>query len=108
MDYQREKDTRLYKSSLIVNENARLAIIKQREVISCLAQLSSVLQMGLNVSSKDDTSRVPQSVPTWKASKEAKSATPTIAPSPTSNITTIPCTAIVSSSPNVQDASLNY
>jgi hypothetical protein len=47
MEYQREKDRRLYESSLIANENARLAIIKQGEVVSCLAQLSSVFIYGV-------------------------------------------------------------
>lgn len=45
--YQREKDRRLYENSVIVNENARLAIQKQSKVVSCLAQLSSVLSRGL-------------------------------------------------------------
>jgi hypothetical protein len=39
MEYQREKDRRLYESALLANENARLAIIKQGEVVSCLSQL---------------------------------------------------------------------
>jgi hypothetical protein len=35
--YQRERDRRLYENSVIVNENARLAIQKQDEIMSCLA-----------------------------------------------------------------------
>jgi hypothetical protein len=57
-EYQREKDRRLYKNALVANENARLAIIKQGEVVSCLAQLSSVLQMGLKVSAKGGGSNI--------------------------------------------------
>jgi hypothetical protein len=37
MLYQRERDRRLYENSVIVNENARLAIQKQDEIMSCLA-----------------------------------------------------------------------
>ena len=39
MAYQREKDRRLYENIVIANENTHLAILKQREVVSCLAQL---------------------------------------------------------------------
>jgi hypothetical protein len=75
MEYQREKDRRLYESALLANENARLAIIKQGEVVSCLSQLSSVLQMGLHVSSKDDTRSPVHAVATSEASQAANSAT---------------------------------
>jgi hypothetical protein len=64
MEYQREKDRRLYESAMMANENARVAIMKQGEVVSCLSQLSSVLKMGLNVSSKDDTRSQVQAVAT--------------------------------------------
>jgi hypothetical protein len=50
MDYQREKDRRLYENSRIAQENARLAIMKQGEIVGCLAKLSSVLSQGLLVS----------------------------------------------------------
>jgi hypothetical protein len=76
MEYQREKDRRLYESAIMANKNARLAIMKQGEVVSCLSQLSSVLKMGLNVSSKDDTRRQVQAVATRVAAEEAKSAIP--------------------------------
>jgi hypothetical protein len=49
MMYQREKDRRLYENAVTVNENARLAIQKQGEVVSCLAHLSSVLSKGLSM-----------------------------------------------------------
>lgn len=38
MQFQREKDRRLHESSCIANENAKLAIEKQGEVVKCLAQ----------------------------------------------------------------------
>ena len=43
MAYQRDKDRRLYENSVIANENARLAIQKQGEVVEVLAQLSKSL-----------------------------------------------------------------
>jgi hypothetical protein len=88
MEYQREKDRRLYESSLMANENARLAILKQGEVVSCLSQLSSVLQMGLHVSSKDDTRNPVQAVATGEASQATKSATLTTSSLP-SNISSV-------------------
>jgi hypothetical protein len=60
MAYQREKDRRLYENAVIANENARLAILKQGEVVSCLAQLSSVLSKGLFVSTDGDICGMPQ------------------------------------------------
>lgn len=51
MDYQREKDRRMYDNAAVANENARLAILKQGEMVNCLAQLSSVLSTGLTMSS---------------------------------------------------------
>jgi hypothetical protein len=49
MLYQREKDRRLYENSIIVNENAHLAIQKQGEVVNCLAQLSAVISRGMTM-----------------------------------------------------------
>ena len=49
MAYQREKNRRLYENTVVVNENAKLSIMKQDEVVSCLQNLSIVLRMGLNV-----------------------------------------------------------
>jgi hypothetical protein len=75
MEYQREKDRRLYKNSLIANENARLAIIKQGEVVSCLAHLSTVLSMGLKVSSKVGSRTEEESGPVGATFDEAKTST---------------------------------
>lgn len=50
MQYQREKDRRLYENTAIANENARLAILKQGEMVSCLSQLSTVLGQSLTMS----------------------------------------------------------
>jgi hypothetical protein len=47
MDYQREKDRRLYKNARIAQENAHLSIIKQGEVVQVLSKLSGVLRTGL-------------------------------------------------------------
>lgn len=52
MEYQREKDRRMYENSLVANENARLAIMKQGEMVSCLAQLSTVLTQGMTMTSE--------------------------------------------------------
>jgi hypothetical protein len=68
MEYQREKDRRLYENARMANENAHLAIIKQGEVVSCLAQLSNVLKVGLNVSPKGGGCSVPEAAPTRKNS----------------------------------------
>lgn len=38
------------KNAAIANDNARLAILKQGEMVNCLAQLSSVLSKGLTMS----------------------------------------------------------
>jgi hypothetical protein len=77
IEYQQEKDRRLYESTMMANENAHLAIMKQGEVVSCLSQFSSVLKMGLNVSSKNDTHSQVHAVATGEALGDAKSATPT-------------------------------
>ena len=52
MEYQREKDSRAYENAKIANDNARLAIMKQGEMVSCLAQLPNVLSKGLSMSSE--------------------------------------------------------
>lgn len=51
MAYQREKDRRMYENAAIANDNARLAILKQGKMVSCLSQLSNVLSKGLTMSS---------------------------------------------------------
>ena len=63
MQYQREKDHRLHESSCIANENARLAIEKQGEVVKCLTQLSSVLSIGLHVPKGRSLLHEPQAAP---------------------------------------------
>jgi hypothetical protein len=50
MQYQREKDQKLYEHGLLAAENARLAIVKQGELVQCLSQISKVLSVGLMVS----------------------------------------------------------
>ena len=47
MAYQRGKDRRLYENALQVNENARLSIIKQGDIVNCLSHLSTMLQKSL-------------------------------------------------------------
>ena len=47
MTYQRERDIRVYEQSLLAAENARFAILKQREIVLALANISSVLSLGL-------------------------------------------------------------
>jgi hypothetical protein len=61
MDYQREKDRRLYENSRIAQENARLAIMKQGEIVGYLAKLSSVLSQGLLVSTAVEGPELPPS-----------------------------------------------
>ena len=43
------KQEDMYKNAVIANKNARLAIVKQGEMVSCLAQLSTVLDHGLTM-----------------------------------------------------------
>jgi hypothetical protein len=52
MAYQWEKHRRLYENAVAANENAKLSIMKQGEVVSCLQNLSTVLCMGLNVTAQ--------------------------------------------------------
>ena len=59
MLYQREKDRQLYENALAANENARLSILKQGEMVSCLAHLSNVLSKTLNM----DNGRFPSTMP---------------------------------------------
>lgn len=47
MDYQLWRDEHLQDNARMVNDNAKLAIEKQSELIMCLSQLSSVLSTGL-------------------------------------------------------------
>jgi hypothetical protein len=47
MAYQREHDIRVYEQSLLAADNVRLAILKQREIILALGNISSVLASDL-------------------------------------------------------------
>ena len=47
MAYQRERDMRVYEQSLLAADNARLAILKQGEIVLALGNISSVLALGL-------------------------------------------------------------
>lgn len=47
MDYQREKDRKLDLRAHRVDENAKLSIMKQREVVECLSKLTVVLSAGM-------------------------------------------------------------
>ena len=47
MAYAREKDLCLHESSLMTNENAKLAIEKQGDVVKCLTELTYVLSRGM-------------------------------------------------------------
>lgn len=60
MAYQREKDRRLYETAITANENARLSVMKQGEIVNCLAQLSTVLDKSFNTSSKPNMPGMPQ------------------------------------------------
>lgn len=48
MDYNRARDMQLSEQSLIINDNARLTIEKQSQVVQCLSNLSHVLSSGLH------------------------------------------------------------
>ena len=63
MDYLRKKDRRNYAATLAANDNARLAIVKQTEMVSCLAQLSSVLGRGLSGARNEDVQNPVQAAP---------------------------------------------
>ena len=59
MEYQRQKDHRLYVNSLVANENARLSILKQGEMVNYLAQLSSVLSKSLLMTNGQESPSMP-------------------------------------------------
>ena len=65
MEYQQQKDHRLYVNSLVANENARLLILKQGEMVNCLAQLSTFLSKSLLMTNGQDSPSMPHA-----ASKE--------------------------------------
>ena len=51
MEYQSEKDRRIYENALAANENACLSILKQGDMVNCLVHLSSVLSKSLIITS---------------------------------------------------------
>lgn len=53
----------MYDNAAVANENARLAIMKQGEMVSCLSQLSHVLSSGLNMSNLSRHSSVAATAP---------------------------------------------
>ena len=55
-----KKDRRIYENALATNENARLSILKQGDIVNCLAHLSSVLSKSLIMTSG---ASMPQSTP---------------------------------------------
>jgi hypothetical protein len=71
MKYQREKDRRLYESSRIAQENARLSIIKQEEVVQVLAKLSDILRSGLLVSLDTNDMDKPRPAPNLPPSESS-------------------------------------
>jgi len=63
MEYQRERDWQLHDSVCATNNNIRLAIHKQDEVVKCLSNLSSVLSLRMNLSQKNVSTMEPQATP---------------------------------------------
>ena len=49
MEYQRDRDQRLYEASRLANDNAKLSIVKQGELVTCLSELSTALTTGFQV-----------------------------------------------------------
>ena len=63
MSYQQEKDRRLYENAAIANDNARLSILKQGEMVSCLSHLSTVLSNSLSMNRNFAYPSMPQTAP---------------------------------------------
>ena len=89
MEYQREKDRRIYENALATNENARLSILKQGDMVNCLAHLSSVLSKSLIMTSG---ASMPQSTPHEE----------TTAPRPSCNATPLQTTDATTDQPEVK------
>ena len=49
MAYQRERDLQMHKISVWVNENARVALEKQGDMVKCLFELASVIGKGMGI-----------------------------------------------------------
>lgn len=50
MDYQQQKDRNLQKTSKTANENVKLSILKQGEIVQCLSHLATILSVGSQLS----------------------------------------------------------
>jgi len=50
MDYQQQKDWNLQKTSKTANENVKLSILKQGEIVQCLLHLAAILSVGSQLS----------------------------------------------------------
>lgn len=93
----------MYEHARIANENARLAILKQGEMVHCLAQLASVLRHGLTMSSAQALPHVA------KAFNFPKSTENTNLYASGSNIsTTLPCAASPTQLPPTHSAVLEH
>jgi len=70
MEYNRERDRRLHENAVVVNENAKLAIEKQGQVVQCFAHIAHVLRSGLPhrynpmATTKPQTALTPSVAPT--------------------------------------------
>ena len=82
MAYAWEKDLRLHESSLMANENAKLAIEKQGDVVKCLTKLTYVLSRGM-LPPRASGGREPHAAPPnhEHQSTEAATAPPIVAQS---------------------------
>ena len=49
MAYQKERDLRMHETSIRVNENARVALEKQGDMVKCLSKLTSMISKGMGV-----------------------------------------------------------
>lgn len=63
MQYQREQDLKSQEIQANANDNAKLAIMKQGEMVQCLSQLASVLSMGLRLPNGRETRDEPHAAP---------------------------------------------
>lgn len=63
MEYNRERDRRLHENAIVVNENAKLAIHKQGQVVQCLVHIAHVLRGSLPQRNNPPSTPKPQPVP---------------------------------------------
>lgn len=85
MAYQQEKDMRLYENAAIANDNVRLSIFKQGEMVSFLSQISTVISHSLKINIDTPFPSMPQSA----HGDQSGSATHSMLQCPTSRHTTI-------------------